>query len=329
MREDEIRPEDLRRQNSALRQADVAALIASRAQFVAAQCPACDGASGNPVFEKEGFSFLECDKCRTIFVSPRPTQEQLLEFYTSAKSVKHWKEVLFPASEEGRRSNLFAPRATRVAELCKKHGVRTRLLVDAGAGFGTFCEEIRNQRIFQRVLCVEASPDMAAACKTKGLEVMQSAAEDMHLQDVDVITSFEMIEHLFKPADFVRACARALCSGGLLILTTPNIKGFDLQVLGTLARNIGAPEHLNYFHAASLRLLLEHCGLDVLEHLTPGFLDAAIVRKEILAGAFDVSRQPFLRHVLIDEWEELGKPFQEFLAAHCLSSHLWVVARKK
>jgi len=61
---------------------------------------------------------------------------------------------------------------------------------------------------------------------------------------------------------------------------------------------------------------------------TPGMLDAELVRKNLLAGALDVATQPFLRRVLIDEWERLGEPFQKFLADNRLSSHMMVVARR-
>lgn len=40
---------------------------------------------------------------------------------------------------------------------------------------------------------------------------------------LDGITCIEGIEHLERPFDFVRECARALNDDGLLILTTPNI----------------------------------------------------------------------------------------------------------
>jgi hypothetical protein len=43
----------------------------------------------------------------------------------------------------------------------------------------------------------------------------------------------------------------------------------------------------------------------------------------------DLPLDPFLRRVLIDEWDRLGWPFQQFLAANGLSSHMWVVARKR
>jgi len=68
--------------------------------------------------------------------------------------------------------------------------------------------------------------------------------------------------------------------------------------------------------------------MEVLEAETPGKLDAEIVRKRVLSGLIDLSAQPFLRRVLVDEWDRLGGVFQRFLAENSLSSHMWIVARK-
>lgn len=114
----------------------------------------------------------------------------------------------------------------------------------------------------------------------------------------------------------------------MFILTTPNIRGFDLLTLGKLSNNIGGPNHLNYFHPDSLSYLLERCGFKVIEILTPGELDAELVRKKILAGELDVSNCPFLKYILVDQWGTTGEIFQHFLAQNNLSSHLWIVARK-
>jgi len=61
---------------------------------------------------------------------------------------------------------------------------------------------------------------------------------------------------------------------------------------------------------------------------TPGRLDAELVRKAVLRGEKDLSGEPFLQQVLIDEWDRLGEPFQEFLVASELSSNQWLVARR-
>src|SRR6202043_1124076 len=41
-------------------------------------------------------------------------------------------------------------------------------------------------------------------------------------RSVDVVVSFETIEHVEKPAAFLRECARVLVPEGLLIVSTPN-----------------------------------------------------------------------------------------------------------
>jgi hypothetical protein len=99
-------------------------------------------------------------------------------------------------------------------------------------------------------------------------------------------------------------------------------------VLGKLSDNVRDPNHLNYFHPKSLGHLLQRCGFNVIEVMTPGKLDAELVRKKILSGKFDVSNRPFLKYILIDRWEAVGEAFQRFLADNGLSSHLWMVAKR-
>ena len=60
-----------------------------------------------------------------------------------------------------------------------------------------------------------------------------------------------------------------------------------------------------------------------------GRLDAELVRDAVLAGKLDLSGNPFLKKVLLDEWERLGGPFQAFLAANGLSGHLRILASRR
>jgi len=328
MKEEEIRPDDLIRENQQLLADDIQQMMKHRNEFVNIHCPACESKNHQFMFEKTGFIFVSCRNCETHFINPRPTLSMLTEFYESSKCLKHWKKI-FSSTEDARKNEIFIPRVDRVIELCRKHNILTGVLLDIGAGFGTFCEEIKKKNIFSKVIAVEPSKDLAESCRRRGLEVIEKPIEDIDLDKVNVITSFELIEHLFWPKDFLSACAKALSKDGLLILTTPNIKGFDLLALGKLSNNIAGPNHLNYFHPQSLSKLLQNCGFNVIEVLTPGKLDAELVRKKILSMEFDVSNQPFLKHILIDQWNEAGGAFQRFLADNVLSSHLWIVAKKK
>jgi SAM-dependent methyltransferase len=182
---------------------------------------------------------------------------------------------------------------------------------------------------FEKVIAVEPTPEMAEACRQRGVNVINQRMEDVSSNAIlaDVVVAFETIEHIFEPRLFVQQCARFLKTGGLLVLSCPNGMGFDISLLKEVSLHVDA-EHVNLFNPVSLSILVESCGFEVMEVSTPGRLDAEFVRDAVLEGKFDVSNNPFLKRILIDEWERLGWTFQQFLAANGLSSHMWLAARK-
>jgi len=330
MREDEIRPDHLMQEQSRRFEADIARLLKRRDDFVRVACPACGSQSSRSAFQKYTLDYVVCSACETIYMSPRPSPSLLETYYSNSENYVYWNKHIFPASEGARREKLFRPRATRVAEICRRYGVATRTLLEVGAGFGTFCEEMHRIGAFEQVIAVEPNPALAESCRRRAINVIEKPIEHVALAqgDVDVVTSFEVIEHLFSPRDYIEQCAKLLQPGGMFIATCPNVQGFDIVVLRELSATVDV-EHLNYFHPKSLSLLVRSRGFDVLEVQTPGKLDAELVRKKALAGEFDLGDQRFLKQILIDKWEQVGEAFQEFLAGSQLSSHMWLVARKQ
>lgn len=329
LKEHEIRPDHLKQGQEQRFAADVRRLLAHRDAFVKVPCPACGSEDARPAFQKYELSYLTCQQCATLYISPRPTPAILGEYYATSENYVYWNKYIFPASEDVRREKIFRPRSERLMAICERHGVPRGTLLEVGAGFGTFCEEITRLAFFSRVIAVEPTPDLAATCRRKGLEVIERPVEEVQIGSaaVDAIASFEVIEHLFSPKEFLAVCSNLLKDNGVLVLSCPNGQGFDVSVMGAIADTVDV-EHLNYFNPASLSRLVEAAGFEILEVLTPGVLDAELVRKKVLQGTFDLSGQPFLHRVLIEEWDRLGEPFQQFLAGNLLSSHMWLVAKK-
>jgi SAM-dependent methyltransferase len=327
--EKELCPEDLLAGQEAAFARDIARLHAQPQKHVRVPCPACETEQpSEPAFEKFGFAFRRCRDCATLYMSPRPSAELLAEYYAHSENYAYWAKHIFPASEASRREKIHRPWLERIAALAERHGVPRGTLVEVGPGFGTFAALATESRRFKRVLAIEPTPEMAQACRTRGVEVVEKRIEDVkdELRGADILVSFEVIEHLFHPAGFVAQCARLLAPGRLLVLSCPNGLGFDIATLGAKALAVDA-EHVNLFNPRSLGRLLERHGFEVLESETPGRLDAEFVREAALKG--EVELDPFLRRVLVDEWERFGWPFQQFLAAQGLSSHMWIAARKK
>ena len=327
--EAELCPEDLLAEQEAAFARDIARLHARVGEFVAVCCPACGGIESQEAFGKYGFAFRSCSRCRTIYMSPRPSPEVMGDYYANSENYAYWAKYIFPASEAARREKIHKPWLQRVVDYCDRNGVARGTLLEIGPGFGTFAEVATASGAFRRVVAVEPTPEMAAACRARGVEVIEARVEDADLSkigQVDVVVSFEVIEHLFRPADLPLQAARLLKPGGLLVLSCPNGLGFDIAMLGPRSQAVDA-EHVNLFNPESLAMLLDSAGFDVVESGTPGRLDAEIVREVALREGAELLPDPFMRRVLLDDWHTLGWPFQQFLAANGLSSHMWVAAR--
>ena len=329
-KENDIRPEALREGMEKAIQEDISTLKKSKKNFERVSCPACGRDRQKAIFKKYSFNFDQCQHCRTVFMNPQPTPAILKEFYANSRNYEYWNKYIFPSSEKARREKIIKPRVKRINEICHRFRVPRNFLVEVGPGYGTFCEEVQKRGYFKKVIAIEPSPSCAASCRKRGVETIQKPIEEVEkLERVpNVIVSFEVIEHLYSPRDFILGCGRIMKPGSIVAVTCPNYEGFDIATLGVVSESIDH-EHLNLFNTFSLPLLFEHSGFEVLECFTPGELDADIVRNKVLAGEFSLEGQNFLKTILVDRYHELGQKFQDFLRDNKLSSHMWLVARKK
>jgi 2-polyprenyl-3-methyl-5-hydroxy-6-metoxy-1,4-benzoquinol methylase/ribosomal protein S27E len=327
--EQELCPDALLAGQEAAFARDIARLQSRKNEFVAVDCPACRHHNSPSIFSKFGFDYLKCPECRTIYMSPRPSPQVMASYYANSENYRYWAEHIFPASEAARREKINRPWLQRILEICTRHGVPRNHLVEIGPGFGTFSALVNSERAFQSVTAVEPTPEMTQACRERGVSVVEKGIENVgsEVRPADVVVAFEVVEHLFEPAVFFQQASRLLAPGGILVVSCPNGLGFDIATLGAESLAIDA-EHVNLLNPGSIQMLGEKCGLRCLEVSTPGRLDAEFVRTAALAGRCDLSNQPFLRRVLIDEWDTLGWPFQQFLADRKLSAHMWAVFRK-
>ncbi len=326
--EEAIRPRALMEDKRAAVEADRRFLLDRRADWVDVACPACDQRDARVYGQKAGFTYVRCSACGTVYTNPRPSLALSHAFYAQSQNYAYWNRHVFPATAEVRRERMFRPRAERTVRCCESWRGRRPVLLEVGAAFGLFCDEARKLNFFDRIIALEPTPDLAETCRQQGFEVIERPLEDVPPNPVaDVVAAFEVLEHVFDPGAFVQRCHALLRPGGRLILTCPNVEGFDVATLGVESGSFDH-EHVNYFHTRSLPALLERHRFRMLEVSTPGQLDADIVRRRALAGEISLEGQPFLQRVLLDDWDRLGPAFQQFLADHALSSHLWVVAEK-
>ena len=327
MKENEIRPTRLRKKVEELFKKDAKDLLSHRKKFIEVKCPACGSGKREEAFMKRGYRFRKCKKCRTYYISPRPKPELLRVYYSTSRASRFWQDYIFPQSRKVRIEKIFKPRADLIFGLAQKYSIGNDLLIDVGAGAGFFGEEMRKRSFFKKIVLIEPGP-----IKIEGddvIDVINDAFENVNLNlKPDIITNFELIEHLFSPMDFLRKVHSLMKKESFFIFTTPNMEGFELFTVFDKSPNVAGPDHLNYFNIDSIRLLLERTGFKDIEVTTPGELDADIVRNKHNEGLIDLRNDPFLYHMLIKSGDKFIESFQGFLKNNKLSSNMLVLAKK-
>lgn len=331
MKESDIRPPDLFDRFLELSRDDIDTFFAERTTFESIGCPGCDSPEAEEGLVKYGFAYVVCNKCRSLYCSPRPGRAHLEAFYQHSRAVDFWTHHFYPKTVDVRRPMMFRPRAQLALEIALDGRERsaTPVVVDVGCGYGMLLEEARHLGGFAAVVGVEPSQKLAALCRERGFSVINKYAEELQPEDVqaDVVTCFEVLEHVWDPRLLLVGIRAALRPEGRVLLTTLTASGFDIQVLWENSKTVSPPHHLNFLSVEGMRLLFERSGYKVLRIETPGQLDV-----DIVANAYrenhKITRSRFVEQLVLSNDESRKAAFQEFLAAHCLSSHIRVIAER-
>jgi len=149
---------------------------------------------------------------------------------------------------------------------------QTNRLLDLGCGLGFFLQEA--QAAGWEAHGSEFEPRAVEINRAKGLNCVQAPVgpEDFEPGWFDVITAFEVVEHLRDPQDEAALIARLLRPGGLLYCTTPNFASLSRRTLGPRWSVIEYPEHLLYFTPATLSQWLQRFGFRPVRLTTSGLV---------------------------------------------------------
>lgn len=323
MKEHEIRPRRILGEFLRLLEADTATFFANGPR-VELNCPACDAQSRH-AFTKNGFSYAECPRCATLYASPRPERAAFERFYRDSESTRYWATTFYRETEAARRQKLWKPKAQMIKDSLAKHAAISDV-VDIGGGYGVFGEEIRRITAWT-VTIVEPSRHLAQVCRDKGFAVIEKFLEDLVPSDLPkrrkCFVSFELLEHLFDPGEFLRRLNGLMSPGDLLVLTTLSGTGLDIQVLWERSKAVSPPHHINFFNPASLRQLLGKTGFSTLEISTPGKLDL-----DILANNLPLVQDRFWRGYLLRSSDADRTELQAAFARQGLSSHMMAICAK-
>jgi SAM-dependent methyltransferase len=237
---------------------------------VGESCPICGAPGAKPLTGYGRAHLVRCRRCGMTFAGRPPTDDELGAHYADYGHA--WLDS--PITRERYRELLDSFEPYRV----------TNRLFDSGCGAGYFLEEARARG--WEAHGSEYGDHALQICHDKGLEVVQAplARDTYPPGHFDVITAFEVVEHLREPRAEADVLAHALRVGGLLYCTTPNFNSASRRVLRDRWSVISYPEHLLYFTPRTLRAWLDQAGLRPVRVETAG-VSLARLRSGLAGGA--------------------------------------------
>jgi 2-polyprenyl-3-methyl-5-hydroxy-6-metoxy-1,4-benzoquinol methylase len=220
-------------------------------------CIICDSADIKDMSGYEEAFLCKCSKCSFVFSKRIPTLEELIKHY------------------EGYGRNDFLSDITikRYHELLDEFEKvrKTNRILDIGCGIGYFLE-VAKKRGWE-VYGTEFTAKAIEICEEKGIKMHQGALnpENYPTDFFDIITSFEVIEHINTPQIEIKNIHKILRKEGYFYVTTPNFNSLLRYHLKGKYNVIGWPEHLSYYTPKTINFLLTNNGFKKKWIKTTGF----------------------------------------------------------
>lgn len=185
-----------------------------------------------------------------------PAAAQYDESYAGFRTDVHFREVV-----EREMRERFVPRLPPGATV-----------LDIGCGNGDFLAVAEKAAL--NAFGVDVSSAAVDMCRERGLSAEAGDFLTMPLPEADVVTMWDVIEHIPDPSSFFARSAQLLRPGGFLVMKTPAVTSLSFRVVSVVPRTAGAllqiPSHIEFFSEVSLRLAGRSAGLEVRELLRVG-----------------------------------------------------------
>ena len=220
-------------------------------------CALCGTPEGTPLFAVDGSLHVRCGRCELVREASRPiatSQVYDSDYYSTESAKGGYANYVLDASINQLTIE------ERLDAIEARLGRKGRLL-DVGCALGDFVE-VAVARGWDAE-GVEISAYAAAEARSKGLRVRTGVLEDLALPSgsYDVITLYDVVEHLTDPIATLREVYRLLAPGGVLHMVTPNVGGLQARLLGAKWYHYKPGEHIYLFSPKTAREVVERARL--------------------------------------------------------------------
>ncbi len=178
-------------------------------------CNLCGSPALRILYRLSDFNLLKCDACGLVCREMLLEKKETVELYSETYFTKEQHDYFFDKTEE--KEATCARRLEAIAQMCPHKGH----LLDIGCAIGTFPRIAKSGG--WEAKGVEVSVFASAYAREKyGLDVRTGELEEQTFpkESFDVVTLWDVIDHIERPQEFLSRIHTLLKPGGLLVQQT-------------------------------------------------------------------------------------------------------------
>ena len=234
------------------------------------KCNACSSLHLEIIFELKNHRIALCINCFTYnnfdFAQENPADTFDQEYYESIQS------EAFNVDKIGYDDPSYDIYQFGLSQLEKLSQGKNLRILDVGAGYGSFVQTANLSQ--HQAVGIEISKYSSSIARSKNIEVYNTVIEDFEESNFDVITLWDVIEHVANIDSLLAHVKSKLSQNGLLLITTDNYDSLIVDIAKTLyyifnwkwplSRYL-IPENTVYFEPASIKSILEKNGFEIVD----------------------------------------------------------------
>lgn len=224
-------------------------------------CLICSSEKIKIFCEKNNYILYACQNCDVVFIWPMPDDLSEIykkEYFKSNSQTKSFGYTDYDQDKEPMRE-IFMHYLKRF-----EHLTPGRKIFDIGTATGYFLD-LAKKRGWQTA-GIEISNYAANIAKARGHDmVFGRLPEAVVDKNFDVVTMWDVLEHLDDPKAYLKVVNKILQPDGLLVINTVDRGSLWAKLWGRYWHLINPPEHLFYYSKKNLELLLKDAGFEITE----------------------------------------------------------------
>lgn len=213
-----------------------------------------DGGLGQ--YTKKPIKIFQCKDCDVIW------HENKIDDVKKYYETEEYRKELEGSSEEEKFYELHDKETLDKLNYTGTTIFRNKVVADIGCGCGAFLDYVSG--VAREVVAVEPSLKYRNIMSRKGFSTYSYAdeAKKLYANKIDVITSFDVIEHVQSPESFIKDVYDLLTAGGKAIIGTPTDAPVMRSLLGKdyEKKLLFSTQHLWILSEKNLRIISEKCG---------------------------------------------------------------------